>query len=113
MPYFPPSTVATETAGTVAIALYSGTGAVAEPAELSNGPIAWTVAQGNSADSGNTVAAYSQAATVNATEGVEVHSFPWRYGANTSGRVVAVAVHGTAASGGSGVSDPLLAGLVL
>ena len=113
MPYFPPSTVATETAGTLAIALYSGTGAAAEPAELSNGPIAWTVAQGNSADSGNTVAAYSQAATVNSTEGVEVYSFPWRYGANTSGRVVAIAVHGTAASGGSGVSDPLFAGLVL
>jgi hypothetical protein len=93
--------------------MFSGQGAVAEPAELSNGPIAWTVALGNSSDSGNTVAAYAQAATVNATEGYEVYSFPWRYSANTSGRLVSIAVHGTAASGGSGVSDPLFAGLVL
>jgi len=113
MPYFPPSTIATETAGTIAIAMYSGTGAVAEPAELSNGPIAWTVALGNSADSGNTVAAYSQAAIVNAVEGVEVYSFPWRYSANTSGRLVSVAVHGTAASGGSGgLYNTLSTGLV-
>jgi hypothetical protein len=113
MPYFPPSTIATETAGTIAIAMYSGTGAVAEPAELSNGPIAWTVALGNSADSGNTVAAYSQAAIVNAVEGVEVYSFPWRYGSNTSGRLISVAVHGTAASGGSGgLYNTLSTGLV-
>lgn len=109
--YFPPATVATETAGSIALHLMSGNGAVAEPTDIPNGPLAWTLSQGNTADPGNTVMAYGIAATVNATEGVELFSFPWRYGSNTSGRLASVAVHGTAASSG-GSYNTLSTGLV-
>lgn len=104
MPFYPPATVATETAGSIVLHLMSGNGAVVEPAEIPNGPLAWTLSQGNTADSGNTVMAYALAATVNATEGLELLSFPWRYSTNTSGRLVSAAVHGTAPSGGSSSS---------
>jgi len=99
--FFPPSINATESAGTLVLALMSGMGTIGEPSELSNGPIAWTIAVGNTSDGGNTVMAYSTAATVIAVDGSEVFSFPWRYASNTSGRLVSVALHGTAASGGS------------
>jgi hypothetical protein len=108
-----PSVTATETAGAIVLALASAAGGTVEPVEMPQGPIAWSMAMGNTADPGNTVMAYGQAIVVYTNDGVEVFSFPWRYSANTSGRFVSVVVHGTAASGSSGVSDPLFAGLVL
>lgn len=99
--FFPPSINATESAGSIVLALMSAMGSVVEPSDTSNGAIAWTMAMGNTSDGGNTVMAYSTAATVICSDGVEVFSFPWRYTSNTSGRIVSVALHGTAASGSS------------